>query len=163
MSRNNQSNKGGLLIITLSLLTALSFIFSAVACQPALKLPIATDSASSYDKDLSKLTSGRPSRYLLAFFVPDNGAASQAVIMPSRTAPNAPKNASRGQTIISMANHLPADYGGLTLQNKTAERRICGAVSSKTESKTRHPIPIIFNQPYSVATTQNLLGGHNHA
>lgn len=120
---------------------------------------IATDSASGYDERLSKLNSGQPIRYLLAFFVPDNSPASQAVTMPSSTAPNAPKNASRGQTIISMAKPLPADYDGLTLQNRTAERRICGAVSVKTESKTRHPIL----SSYSVAFTQNLTGGHNHA
>jgi len=157
-AQTHSANQGRLLIIAIAWLAGLSVICSIVGCQQALKA-IATDGASGYDERLSKLVSGQPIRNPLAFFVPDNGAASQAVTMPSSTAPNALKNASRGQTIISMANHLPADYDGLTLQNRTAERRICGAVSNKTESKTRHPILSL----YSVAFTQNLLGGHNHA
>ncbi|MGP5546226.1 hypothetical protein [Psychrobacter alimentarius] len=112
-----------------------------------------------YYIDLSKLVSGRASRNLLAFFVPDNSSASQAVTIYSSIAPRAYLSALRGQTIISMANLLPTDYDGLTLQNKIAERRICGAVSNKTESKTRHPILL----PYSVTLTQNLLGGHHFA
>ena len=108
-----------------------------------------------YYRDLSKLVSGRASRHLLAFFVPDNSSASQAVTIYSSIAPRAYLSALRGQTIISMASHLPTDYDGLTLQNKIVFGRICGAVSNKTESKTRHPIPL----PYSVTLTQNLLGG----
>ena len=108
-----------------------------------------------YYRDLSKLVSGRASRNPLAFFVPDNSSASQAVTIYSSIAPRAYLSALRGQTIISMASHLPTDYDGLTLQNKIVFGRICGAVSNKTESKTRHPIPL----PYSVTLTQNLLGG----
>ena len=107
-----------------------------------------------YYIDLSKLNSGLPSRNLLAFFVPDNSSASQAVPMPSSTTLRAHLSVSRGHSLISMANLLPTDYDGLTLQNKRAERRICRAVSVKTESKTRHPILL----PYSVAFTQNLTG-----
>ena len=111
-----------------------------------------------YYRDLSKLVSGRASRHLLAFFVPDNSSASQAVTIYSSIAPRAHLSALRGQTIISIASHLLTDYDGLTLQNKRAVRRICGAVSNKTESKTRHPISLL----YSVALTQNLTGGSYH-
>ena len=109
------------------------------------------------NKDLSKLVSGRASRNLLAFFVPDNSSASQAATIYSSIAPRAHLSALRGQTIISMANHLPTDYDGLTLQNKRAVRRICRAVTNVTESKTRHPILL----PYSVALTQKTLGGYH--
>lgn len=159
-AQTHSASQGRLLVIAIAWLAGLSVIGSIVGCQPALKA-IATDGASGYDERLSKkYASGKPSRYSLAFFVPDNGAASQAVTMPSRTAPNAPKNASMGQYLISMANHLPADYDGLTLQNRTAERRICGAVACVTESKTRHPILSSYSVAFTLKTTQ---GGHNHA
>ena len=109
-----------------------------------------------YYRDLSKLVSGRASRHLLAFFVPDNSSASQAVTIYSSIAPRAHLSALRGQTIISIASHLLTDYDGLTLQNKIAVRRICGAASSDAESKTRHPIL------YSVALTHKSLGGSYH-
>lgn len=112
-----------------------------------------------YYIDLSKNVSGQASRYSLAFFVPDNSAASQAVTMPSSTTLRAYLSASRGHSLISIASHLLTDYDGLTLQNKRAERRICRAVTNVTESKTRHPILL----PYSVALTQKTLGGHHFA
>ena len=93
--------------------------------------------------------------HLLAFFVPDNSAASQAVLIPSSTTLRAHLSASRGHSLISIASHLLTDYDGLTLQNKIAVRRICRAVTNVTESKTRHPILL----PYSVALTQKTLGG----
>lgn len=157
-----QTHKRGLLlrfIIFMAWVIGIGLLLSLVACQPAQAKPIASDDSSGYYIDLSNLISDLPSRKLLAFFVPDNSAASQAVTIQSSTAPQAHTCATRGQTIISKVNTSPTDYDGLTLQNKTAERRICGAVSNKTESKTRHPILL----PYSVAFTQNLLGGHNHA
>ena len=157
-----QTHKRGLLlrfIIFMAWVIGIGLLLSLVACQPAQAKPIASDDSSGYYIDLSNLISDLPSRKLLAFFVPDNSAASQAVTIQSSTAPQAHTCATRGQTIISKVNTSPTDYDGLTLQNKTAERRICGAVTNKTESKTRHPILL----PYSVAFTQNLLGGHNHA
>ena len=118
---------------------------------------IAIDDNKRYHKDLSKNVSGQASRYLLAFFVPDNNPASQAVIMKSCTTLRAHLSASRGHSLISIASHLLTDYDGLTLQNKRAVRRICRAVTNVTESKTRHPIPL-----YSVALTQKTLGDSYH-
>ena len=155
-----QAGKRGLLLrftIFMAWVAGIGLLLSLVTCKPASAKPIATNDNSGYYIDLSNLTSGQASRYFLAFFVPDNSAASQAVTIQSSTAPQAHLSASRGQTIISKVSSLPTDYDGLTLQNKIAERRICRAVSSKTESKTRHPISLL----YSVALTQNLLGGYH--
>ena len=155
-----QPHKRGLLlsfIIFMAWVAGIGLLLSLVACQPVNAKPIATNTNNGYYIDLSKNVSGQASRYLLAFFVPDNSAASQAVTMPSSTAPNAHLSASRGHSLISIANHLLTDYDGLTLQNKIAVRRICRAVTNVTESKTRHPILL----PYSVAHTHNLTGGYH--
>jgi len=135
----------------------IGLLISLVASTLAHSKPIATDTNNGYYIDLSKNVSGQASRYSLAFFVPDNSAASQAVTMTSSTAPNAHLSASRGHSLISIASHLLTDYDGLTLQNKRAVRRICRAVTNVTESKTRHPIPL----SYSVALTQKTLGGYH--
>lgn len=155
-----QPHKRGLLlsfIIFMAWVAVIGLALALIACQPVNAKLIATDDNSGYYIDLSKTKSGKPSRYLLAFFVPDNSAASQAVTIYSSTALRAHLSASRGQTIISTANHLLTDYDGLTLQNKIAVRRICRAVAFSTESKTRHPILL----PYSVAHTQKLKGGYH--
>jgi hypothetical protein len=157
---DSQPHKRGLLlrfIIFMAWVAVIGLLISLVASTLAHSKPIATNTNNGYYKDLSKLNSDLPSRKLLAFFMPDNSAASQAVPIYSSIAPHAYLSVSRGQTIISIANHLLTDYDGLTLQNKTAERRICGAVTVKTESKTRHPILL----PYSVAHTQKLTGGYH--
>ncbi|MAE40262.1 hypothetical protein [uncultured Psychrobacter sp.] len=157
----NEPHKRGLLlrfIIFMAWVIGIGLLLSLVACQPVNAKPIASDDSSGYYIDLSKTKSGKPDRYSLAFFVPDNSAASQAVTIQSSTAPQAHTCATRGQTIISKVNISPTDYDGLTLQNKTAERRICGAVAFSTESKTRHPILL----PYSVAHTQKLKGVIHH-
>ncbi|MGP5505593.1 hypothetical protein [Psychrobacter celer] len=157
---DSQPHKRGLLlsfIIFMAWVAGIGLLLSLVACQPVNAKPIATNTNNGYYIDLSKLNSDLPSRKLLAFFMPDNSAASQAVPIYSSIAPHAYLSVSRGQTIISIANHLLTDYDGLTLQNKTAVRRICGAVTVKTESKTRHPILL----PYSVAHTQKLTGGYH--
>ncbi|MBB3107643.1 hypothetical protein FHS24_002174 [Psychrobacter luti] len=159
----NEPHKRGLLlsfIIFMAWVIGIGLLLSLVACQPAQAKQIATDDSSGYYIDLSKHASGKPYRYLLAFFMPDNSAASQAVPIYSSITPQAHSSATRGQTIISIANHLLTDYDGLTLQNTIAERRICRAVACVTESKTRHPILL----PYSVAFTQKTTqGGHYHA
>lgn len=104
--------------------------------------------ALAYTKDLSKTSSGQASRYTLAFFVPDICLASQAKQIDN----TAPYYLSQGKTV----------YDGLTLQNKRALRRICRAVTTSTESKTRHPILSVFNTAYSVALTHKLVGGSYH-
>lgn len=156
----NQVHKRGLLlsfIIFMAWVAGIGLLLSLIACQPMSAKPIATNTNNGYYIDLSKISSGQPSRNTLAFFVPDNSAASQAVTMPSCIAPQAHTRATRGQTIISKVNTSPTDYDGLTLQNKTAERRICRAVTTNTESKTRHPISLA----YSVALTHKLVGGYH--
>ena len=155
-----QAGKRGLLLrftIFMAWVAGIGLLLSLVTCKPASAKPIATNDNSGYYIDLSKNVSGQASRYSLAFFVPDNSAASQAVTIYSSIAPQAHLSASRGQTIISIASHLLTDYDGLTLQNKIAVRRICRAVAFSTESKTRHPILL----PYSVAHTQKLKGGYH--
>ena len=156
-----QPHKRGLLlsfIIFMAWVAGIGLLLSLIACQPVQPKPIATNTNNGYYIDLSKNVSGQASRYLLAFFVPDNSAASQAVTMPSSTAPNAHLSVTRGHSLISIASHLLTDYDGLTLQNTIAERRICGAASSDAESKTRHPILL----PYSVALTHKSLGAIHH-
>jgi len=136
----------------------IGLLLSMIACQPINPKTFASDDNSGYYIDLSKNVSGQASRNLLAFFVPDNSPASQAVTIQSSTAPKAQLRATREHSLISIANHLLTDYDGLTLQNKIAERRICRAVTNVTESKTRHPILL----PYSVAFTQKTLGVIHH-
>ena len=156
----NEPHKRGLLIsfiIFMAWVAGIGLLLSLIACQKVQPKQIATDDSSGYYIDLSNLISDLPSRKPLAFFVPDNSAASQAVTIQSSTAPQAHLSATRGQTIIPIANHLLTDYDGLTLQNKIAVRRICRAVTNVTESKTRHPILL----PYSVAFTQKTLGGYH--
>ena len=156
-----QAGKRGLLlsfIIFMAWVAAIGLLLSFIGYALGHSKPIATNTNNGYYKDLSKLNSDLPSRKLLAFFVPDNSAASQAITMPSSTTLRAHLSASRGQTIIFIADHLLTDYDGLTLQNKIAERRICRAVTVKTESKTRHPISLW----YSVALTQKLTGVIHH-
>lgn len=156
-----QAGKCGLLpsfIIFVAWVAGIGLLLSLIACQPVNAKPIATDDNSGYYIDLSNSTSGQASRDILAFFVPDNSAASQAVTMQSSTALRAHLSASREHSLISIASHLLTDYDGLTLQNKIAERRICRAVSCRTESKTRHPISLL----YSVALTQKLQGAIHH-
>ncbi|WP_201604708.1 hypothetical protein [Psychrobacter immobilis] len=157
---DSQPHKRGLLlrfIIFMAWVAGIGLLLSLVACQPVQAKQIATNTNNGYYIDLSKNVSDLPSRTLLAFFVPDNSAASQAVPIPSSTAPNTHLSVARGHSLISTASHLLTDYDGLTLQNTIAERRICRAVTNVTESKTRHPILL----PYSVALTQKTLGGYH--
>ncbi len=159
-----QAGKRGLLLrftIFIAWVVGIGLLLSLVTCQPVNAKQIASDDTSSYYIDLSKKhASGKSNRYSLAFFVPDNSEASQADTKQSSIALQAQLSASRGQTIISIADHLLTDYDGLTLQNKIAFGRICRAVACVTESKTRHPILL----PYSVTFTQKLTqGGYHHA
>ena len=148
-------------ILFMAQVAVIGLLISLVASTLAHSKPIATDTNNGYYKDLSKEhASGKPSRYLLAFFVPVIGVDSQSLSVPTDTALNAHLSATRGHSLISIANHLLTDYDGLTLQNKRAERRICRAVACVTESKTRHPISLLYSVALTQKTTQ---GGHNHA
>ena len=162
VQNRKQPHKRGLLlrfIIFMAWVVGIGLLLSLVACQPVNTKLIATNDSSGYYIDLSKEhASGKPSRYLLAFFVPVIGMDSQSLSIYTDIAPQAHLSASRGQTIISIANHLLTDYDGLTLQNTIAERRICRAVACVTESKTRHPILL----PYRVAFTQKTTQGAIH-
>lgn len=157
MNNNNERLKPRL-VAAVIFMAGIGLLLSLVACEPVNAKPIATNNSSGYYINLSKNVSGQASRYLLAFFVPDNSPASQAVTIQSNTTPNAHLSATRGHSLISIANHLLTDYDGLTLQNKIAERRICRAVTNVTESKTRHPIHLLYN----VAFTQKTLGDIHH-
>lgn len=156
-----QSGKLSLLlsfIIFMAWVAGIGLLLSLVACQPVNAKPIATDVSSGYDGDLSKKhASGKSNRYLLAFFVPVIDVDAQSLLIPTDTAPQAHLSASRGQTIISIANHLLTDYDGLTLQNTIAERRICRAVACVTESKTRHPILLSYSVAFTQKTTQGAI------
>jgi len=159
-----QVGKLGLLlrfIIFIAWVVIIGLCISLITCQPVQAKQIATNTNNGYYTDLlKKHASGKPSRDVLAFFVPDNSAASQAVPIYSSIAPHAYLSVSRGQTIISIANYLLTYYDGLTLQNKIAVRRICRAVACVTESKTCHPILLLYSVTHTQKITQ---GGHNHA
>ena len=162
-SRTQTGKRSLLLRFTISMawVAGIGLLLSLNACQPVQPKAIATNTNNGYYIDLlKKHASGQPIRKPLAFFVPVIGMDSQSSTKQTDTAPQAHLSASRGQTIISIANYLLADYDGLTLQNKIAFGRICRAVACVTESKTRHPILL----PYSVTHTQKTTqGGHYHA
>ncbi len=118
------------------------------------KNPLTNSYNRGYDKALSQeLVSGKPYRYLLAFFV------SKICLDPqsSKGLNTNPLTHLQGKTVISKASNLPTSYNGLTLQNTIASRRICRAVANKTESKTRYPMT------FHMVLTQNLLGGLSNA
>ena len=102
------------------------------------------------NKDLSKFSSGQPSRYLLAFFVRKFWLASQAT-QDSSTTPLTHITGSNRHIMPALAK----SYGGVTLQNK--RKPICRAVTIVTESEPRHPM--IF---HSVVLTQKQIGVANH-
>ena len=138
----------------------IGLLLSLVACQQPHPKQIASETNSGYDKGLSKNVSGYANRTPLAFFMLDNSVDSQIPFIKLSIAPKALLSAIRGYTLILMAvpQRLPANYDGMTLQNKTAVRQICRAVTNVTESEPRHPIFIT----YSVTSTQKTLGDGYH-
>ena len=100
------------------------------------------------NKDLSRIYSDTPNRYLLAFFVPKFRLLSQSGDNKAQT--HLPQFTGVNRHTYA---HSVTSYGGVTLQNK--RKPICRAVSTKTESEPRHPM--IF---HSVVLTQNLVGGY---
>lgn len=105
------------------------------------------------NKDLSKLVSGHAKPQLLAFFVPKFCLTSQVGNTKAQTHLN-PFTGLNRHTYA----HSVTSYGGVTLQNIKAFRRICRAVTVCTESEPRHPLRNFRN---AVVLTQNLLGGYH--
>ena len=101
------------------------------------------------NRDLSKFSSGQPSRYLLAFFVPKFRLLSQSSDNKAQT--HLPQFTGVNRHIYA---HSVTSYGGVTLQNK--RKPICRAVTVCTESEPRHPMTF-----HSVVLTQNLVGGYH--
>ena len=156
-----QAGKRGLLLrftIFMAWVAGIGLLLSLVTCKPASAKPIATDDSSGYYIDLSKLISGHASRNPLAFFVPDNSVDSQVYSNYSSAVLKVQLSTTRAQSLITLVTQLPINYDELTLQNKRAERRICRAVSNKTESKTCLT-PFLSK---GKTQPQNLLGAIHH-
>ncbi|TXD96532.1 hypothetical protein ES754_10365 [Psychrobacter frigidicola] len=161
----SHSYRYGLPINFITIMFFLSIIglsLSLFVCQQPRPKPIASEGNSRYYINLfKKHASGKPSRYSLAFFVPDNSVDSQIHSKYSSTAQKVHLSTTRVQSLIFMAapQCLPTDYEGKTSLNKIAVRRISGAVACVTESDSSHPIFI-----YSVIPTQKTAqGGYYHA
>ena len=101
------------------------------------------------NKDLSRIYSDTPNRYLLAFFVPKFRLLSQSGDNKAQT--HLPQFTGVNRHTYA---HSVTSYGGVTLQNK--RKPICRAVTNSTESEPHHPM--IF---HSVVLTQKLLGGYH--
>ena len=156
-----QAGKRGLLLrftIFMAWVAGIGLLLSLVTCKPASAKQIATDDNSGYYIDLSKLISGHASRNPLAFFVPDNSVDSQVYSNYSSAVLKVQLSTTRAQSLITLVTQLPINYDELTLQNKRAERRICRAVSNKTESKTCLT-PFLSK---GKTQPQNLLGAIHH-
>lgn len=100
---------------------------------------------------LSKRKSGKPYRHTLAIFMPKNRGI---------TTPRLPQGIDTLRHILDVLTfqHIPS-YDGMTLLNKKAERQIGRAVAFTTESKSRHPLPVLT--VYRVAITQKVKGGYH--
>ena len=156
-----QAGKRGLLLrftIFMAWVAGIGLLLSLVTCKPASAKQIATNDNSGYYIDLSKLISGHASRNPLAFFVPDNSVDSQVYSNYSSAVLKVQLSTTRAQSLITLVTQLPINYDELTLQNKRAERRICRAVSNKTESKTCLT-PFLSK---GKTQPQNLLGAIHH-
>ena len=112
-------------------------------------LPTAKD--NRYDGVLSKLESGQPYRYPLAFFVFDICLASQAGRIDHTAL-------LQGNTIISKVSNSPNRYDGLTSQNTTAFMVNMRGGFFRAKSKTHRPISLLTN---SVTLTQKSKGGYH--
>lgn len=148
-------------LVIFVVLWALLAILSASSTAHA-KNPLPLAGMMGNNVTLSKFTSGMPTRYLLAFFVPYSFPASHAGKMDSTThlPPVYRKTGVNRHFMAMLFSDTPADYDGVTSQNKP-NWRICGAVACKTESEPRHPLTLC-KQFQSVALTQNLQGVANN-
>ena len=105
------------------------------------------------NKDLSRIYSDTPNRYLLAFFVPKFWLASQATQSQAQHTSTHFTGLIRHILNVLIFKHIPS-YGGVTLQNKPIGEyagRFC-----ITESEPRHPMTF-----HSVVLTQNHTGGYH--
>ncbi len=120
----------------------------------SFKNHLTNGNVGGYYKALSnKLVAVKPNRKPMAFFVPKDCLISQIKQYNSINH----LTHLQGKTVISKISNLSVSYGGLTLQNKIAIRRICRAVATNTESKTHH---LIIN---NVVLTHKLVGGLSNA
>lgn len=102
----------------------------------------------------TKLLAAMPSRHPLAFFVPRFCLTSQVGNTKAQTHLNPFTGLNRHTYARSVTS-----YGGVTLQNIKAFRRICRAVTVCTESEPRHPLRNFRN---TVVITQKQIGVANH-
>ena len=101
------------------------------------------------NKDLSRIYSDTPNRYLLAFFVPKFRLLSQSGDTKAQIHP--PQFTGVNRHIMPA---LAAVYDGVTLKNKPI-----GEYSRRfyvTESEPHHPMTF-----HSVVLTQNYIGGYH--
>ena len=133
----------------------LGFVVTIASCQHSqadeIKNHLPTAKDNRYDGVLSKLESGQPYRYPLAFFVFDICLASQAGRIDHTAL-------LQGNTIISKVSNSPNRYDGLTSQNTTAFMVNMRGGFFRAKSKTHRPISLLTN---SVTLTQKSKGGYH--
>lgn len=132
------------ILLAVLMIGLLLLISSYHQAHPKNSLPLGADMGNN--EHLSKTQSGQPSRYPLAFFMPENRLTSQV----SGNNGIAPLTHFTGLNRHIYANSVTS-YGGVTLQNK--RKPICRAVTLCTESEPRHPMTF-----HSVVLTQKSQG-----
>lgn len=124
----------------------------------AIKNNLLLGAGVGQNKDLSKLVSGKPCRYPLAFFVPEFWLASQA--SQDKDTTHLTHFTGLNRLIYSRPQlEDVTNYGGVTLQNKPI-----GEYAGRFLTRPRvNPATLLRNFRSNVVLTQNLLGGHYHA
>lgn len=149
-------------VVIFLVLSALLLILSTSNTAHA-KNPLPLAGVMGNNVTLSKFTSGTPNRHSLAFFVPQSLLAPRAgkINSTAHLPPVYLKTGVNRHFMAMLPSDTPADYDGVTSQNKPIHWRICGAVACKTESEPRHPLTLC-KQSQSVVLTQNLQGVANN-